>query len=75
MDAVFRILLIANFVVLCNIWIATIFLSGMKNYKEILVLFALGYSIAVFSAVVLHESELNACYSVFYWATSPCWSA
>jgi len=59
MDSVFRILLIANFVVLCNIWIATIFLSGMKNYKEILVLFALGYSIAVFSAVVLHESELN----------------
>ena len=59
MDAVFRILLIANFVVLCNIWIATIFLSGMKNYKEILVLFALGYSIAVFSAVVLHKSELN----------------
>ena len=59
MDAPFRILLIANFVVLCNIWIATIFLSGMKNYKEILLLFALGYSIAVISAVVLHESGLN----------------
>jgi len=59
MDAVFRLLLIANFVVLCNIWIATIFLSGMKNYKAILVLFALGYSIAVFSAIVLHESGLN----------------
>lgn len=59
MDAAFRILLIANFVVLCNIWIATIFLSGMKNYKAILLLYALGYSIAVFSAIVLHGSELN----------------
>lgn len=59
LDTVFRILLIANFVVLCNIWIATIFLSGMKNYKEILILFALGYSIAVISAIVLHNSELN----------------
>jgi uncharacterized membrane protein len=59
MDAIFRLLLIANFVVLCNIWIATIFLSGMKNYKSILVLFALGYGIAVVSATVLHESELN----------------
>jgi len=58
-DAIFRLLLIANFVVLCNIWIATIFLSGMKNYKSILVLFALGYGIAVVSAIVLHESELN----------------
>lgn len=59
LDALFRILLIANFVVLCNIWIATIFLSGMKNYKSILSLYTLGYSIAVFSALVLHESELN----------------
>ena len=59
MDAIFKLLLIANFVVLCNIWIATIFLSGMKNYKSILVLFALGYGIAVVSAMVLHESELN----------------
>lgn len=59
MDAIFRILLIGNFVVLCNIWIATIFLSGMKNYKAILVLYALGYSIAVGSAIVLRGSELN----------------
>jgi uncharacterized membrane protein len=58
-DAVFRILFIANFVVLCNIWIATIFLSGMKNYKAILLLYALGYSIVVSSAIVLHDSELN----------------
>lgn len=59
LDALFRILLMANFVVLCNIWIATIFLSGMKNYKSILALYTLGYSISVVSAIVLHESELN----------------
>lgn len=58
-DAIFRILLIANFVVLCNIWIATIFLSGMKNYKAILLLYAFGYSIAVFSAIVLRGLALN----------------
>ena len=59
LDAVFRILLISNFVVLCNIWIATIFLSGMKNYKAILSLYTLGYSIAVIAAIMLHQSELN----------------
>jgi uncharacterized membrane protein len=58
-ENIYRILLIANFVVLCNIWIATIFLSGMKNYKAILLLYMLGYSIAVFSAIVLHDSGLQ----------------
>jgi uncharacterized membrane protein len=57
--AVYRILLIANFVVLCNIWIATIFLSGMKSYKAILVLYAIGYSLAVVGAIVLRHGGLN----------------
>jgi uncharacterized membrane protein len=58
-DLVYRILLIANFVVLCNIWIATIFLSGMKNYKAILILYTLGYSIAVLGAILLRGGGLN----------------
>ncbi|NOT18339.1 MAG: exopolysaccharide Pel transporter PelG [Sulfuriferula sp.] len=57
--AVYRILLIANFVVLCNIWIATIFLSGMKNYKAILILYTVGYSIAVIGAILLRSGGLN----------------
>ncbi|MEQ1669139.1 MAG: exopolysaccharide Pel transporter PelG, partial [Sulfuriferula sp.] len=57
--SVYRILLIANFVVLCNIWIATIFLSGMKNYKAILVLYTAGYSIAVIGAILLRAGGLN----------------
>jgi uncharacterized membrane protein len=58
-DAVYRLLLIANFVVLCNIWIATIFLSGMKNYKAILVLYTVGYGFAVVAAVLLRSFGLN----------------
>lgn len=58
-SAIYRILLIANFVVLCNIWIATIFLSGMKNYKAILILYALGYLIAVLAAILLRSFGLN----------------
>ena len=49
----FRVLLIACFVVLCNIWIATVFLSGMKQYKAILLLYALGYGITVVAALLL----------------------
>ena len=58
-DAVYRLLLIANFVVLCNIWIATIFLSGMKNYKAILVLYTIGYGFAVVAAIILRSFGLN----------------
>jgi len=58
-DAVYRLLLIANFVVLCNIWIATIFLSGMKNYKAILVLYTIGYGFAVVAAIILRGFGLN----------------
>lgn len=58
-DAIYHILLIANFVVLCNIWIATIFLSGMKNYKAILVLYTVGYSLAVIAAILLRAAGLN----------------
>ena len=49
----YRVLLLAGFVIMCCIWVATLFLSGMKHYKEIVALFALGYAITVVSAVVL----------------------
>ncbi len=55
----FRALLVACFVVLCNIWIATIFLSGMKQYKAILWLYALGYSITVLAAYWLRFLNLE----------------
>ncbi|MBE0622483.1 MAG: exopolysaccharide Pel transporter PelG [Burkholderiales bacterium] len=50
---IYRVLMVAGFVELCGIWVATIFLSGMKLYKEIVQLFALGYAITVVSAYVL----------------------
>jgi uncharacterized membrane protein len=49
----YRVLMLAGFVILCGIWVATIFLSGMKMYKEIVQLFALGYAITVASAYAL----------------------
>ena len=50
---IYRVLMLAGFVELCGIWVATIFLSGMKLYKEIVQLFGIGYAITVVSAYVL----------------------
>ena len=58
-SVLFRVLLIACFVVLSNIWIATVFLSGMKQYKAILLLYALGYTITVVGALMLRFLDLD----------------
>ncbi|VAX12224.1 Pellicle/biofilm biosynthesis inner membrane protein PelG, MATE family transporter [hydrothermal vent metagenome] len=50
---VYRLLMLANFVALCNLWIVIIFLSSMKAYRLIVGLFFAGYSIAVLSALAL----------------------
>lgn len=49
----YRVLMLANFVVLCNLWPVTIFLSSMKSYTRIVVVFALGYGTAVLASLAL----------------------
>ena len=49
----YELLMLANFVVLCNLWIVIIFLSSMKVYLKIVWMFFLGYAIAVLASVAL----------------------
>lgn len=56
---VYRLLMLAGFVTVSNIWVATIFLSGMKEYKSILVLFAVGYGMSVLLALLLRSFKLD----------------
>ncbi|MCX7891098.1 MAG: exopolysaccharide Pel transporter PelG [Burkholderiales bacterium] len=49
----YRVLMLSGFVILCCVWTTTIFLSGMKRYRAIVSLFALGYSITVAAALAL----------------------
>lgn len=53
-----RVLVLANFVVLCNLWMVIIFLSGMKAYNRILLVMLVGYSLMVASAYVLSFLQL-----------------
>jgi uncharacterized membrane protein len=54
----FGVLLVANFVTLCNLWMVIIFLSGMKAYNRILITMLIGYSIMVGSALLLRQFDL-----------------
>jgi polysaccharide biosynthesis protein PelG len=55
----YKLLLLALFVITCNIWIATIFLSGLRQYRAIVILFAIGYGISVTCALSLKPFKLE----------------
>jgi uncharacterized membrane protein len=58
-SALYRVLMVAGFVTMCDIWVATIFMSGLKFYKTIVALFGGGYAISVLLAVLLREHGLE----------------
>ncbi len=51
LGVVYRLLMLAGFVLLCGIWIATILLSGLKQYRAVAMLYLGGYAIVVFAAL------------------------
>jgi hypothetical protein len=57
--AVYRMLMVAGFVTMCDIWVATIFMSGLKFYKTIVGLFAGGYGASVVLAILLRPWGLE----------------
>ena len=58
-SVMYRLLLLAAFVIMCNIWIATIFLSGMKQYREIVAMYFFGYALTIGSALILRNFGLE----------------
>ena len=55
----YRVLALAAFVLLSLIWIATVFLSGMKRYEAIVALYLAGYGATVVAAVSLRGFGLE----------------
>jgi polysaccharide biosynthesis protein PelG len=55
----YRALMVSGFVTMCGVWVATIFMSGLKFYKTIVGLFAGGYSISVGAAFLMRSQGLE----------------
>ncbi len=64
-SVLYRLLLIAAFVILSATWIATVFLSGMKKYKEIVLVFFLGYLVVIGAALQFRPYGLEGLMSGF----------
>jgi uncharacterized membrane protein len=49
----YRLLFILNFVVLNNVWILSVFLTSLKSYRSVVILFLAGYGTAFILALLL----------------------
>lgn len=58
-SVIYRLLLLAAFVIMCATWVAAVFLSGMKRYKEIVALFFFGYIVVIGAALLLRPFGLE----------------
>ncbi len=58
-SVIYRTLMVAGFVTMCDIWIATIFMSGLKFYKTIVGLFCFGYGVSVLLAALMRSHGLE----------------
>ncbi len=56
---IYAMLFVAGFVVLSAIWIATVFLAGIKQYRAIVALYFVGYGLTVLGAIALREHGLE----------------
>ena len=54
----YRIIMSSNFIVLCNLWIVIVFLSGMKAYNRIVLTMLAGYSVMIAASFLLHHWKI-----------------
>ncbi|WP_321874245.1 exopolysaccharide Pel transporter PelG [Burkholderia ubonensis] len=58
-SALYRALMVTGFALLCDIWIASVFLAGLKQYTGILRAFFVGYAVTTVAAVALKRFGLE----------------
>ena len=62
----YELLMVSCFVILANIWMVVIFLSGMKSYNAILAVFAAGYGTAIIASLLLRDAGMEGLLTGFF---------
>jgi polysaccharide biosynthesis protein PelG len=65
-DFYYQLLMASSFVILNLIWFTTNLLSGLRNYKVILFVFALGYGLTIFIGYCLKDFGLDGLLAGFF---------
>ncbi len=58
-NIIYQLVMLVNFIVLCNIWIIVVFTAGMKRYKTILWVFFFSYLLIVLSSIIVQDLGTN----------------
>jgi uncharacterized membrane protein len=58
-DLVYKLLMVGNFVTLCEIWIVVVLVSGLRVPEKILASFFIGYALSVGGALALRSFGIN----------------
>ncbi len=66
LPVVTKIIILGGFVSLCNQWLGAIFLSGMKEYRLILITMLSGYAFMVLLALLLRDWQLDGLFFAFF---------
>ncbi len=74
-DVLYRALVVFGCTLLCNLWISTAFLSGLKNYRLIVLLYALGYGISVFLSMLARPWGIDGLLAGFLGGQFAMWVA
>ncbi|ALQ07431.1 exopolysaccharide Pel transporter PelG [Pseudoalteromonas fuliginea] len=61
-----KVIILGAFISLCNQWLGAIFLSGMKEYRLILVTMLSGYAFMVLLAYLLRDWQLDGLFFAFF---------
>ncbi|GAC1347612.1 MAG: exopolysaccharide Pel transporter PelG [Myxococcales bacterium] len=63
--AVLRILLVASFTVLCDLWVVVVLLSGLKAFRPILCVFLAGYALSAVATLPLRAHGTQGLLAAF----------
>jgi len=66
----YRLLMLSNLLILSNIWILVVMLSGLRTYKLILGAFVIGYGVTVSAALWLRVYGLEGLMAGFFFGQS-----
>lgn len=66
LSALTKMLIMGGFICLCNQWLAAIFLSGMKEYNQIILTMVIGYGCMILATLAFHSLSMNGLFLAYF---------
>ena len=58
-SVVLRVLMVVSFVAVCDVWMLVVLMSGLKNYRQVLGIFVIGYGVSIAASLGLRRFNIE----------------